>query len=132
MKYLKAVVILFTTMSVLFAIPLISENYPVTEIYYETEYVTDYKTEVYTETENVIVDTISGEDTIKPITKWYSPYMQMRNGYDSVYYFGYRIPETTKHDIMQVRVAIRKQLQPEDTIIRAYDSPGPENGHTPS
>ena len=100
----------------------VNKEVPVTETYYETE----YRTETYSEIEDVVVGNQCGEDSLSPQLKWYAPNLTM-SFCKKVWYFGYSIP---RHDTSHIQVILRNDLRFEfQGGVYAYDLG--ELGHIP-
>jgi len=113
----------------------VTQEYTVTETYYDTEYRTEYKTETYTDTE-LVVTTTSGEDMLAPKVVWNEPELHIETEdpwtassfppgdhymYGNIWYLGYELPQhTTSHVELTTREPLLK--------VFAYDVS--EVGHT--
>lgn len=80
--------------SLVFTASCVSKEVAVTETYYETE----YKTETYTTTEEIVVSQKCGESSINSKVEWYAPNLTL-GGCPSVSYFGCEIPYHTSNHI---------------------------------
>jgi len=80
------------------------QRYQDYEIYYETENRTEYKTESYVTTEDVITVINQGEEYIRPNLQWFNS--SISTDYSRpLYYYGYIVPAGS-HSKMDVRIVI--------------------------
>ena len=111
----------------IFAASCVSKEVPVTETYYETE----YRTEPYTTTEDVVIDKVCGDEILSTIIGSESEFTprpciwsQASSGLAS--YYEYKIPQ---HDISRIEVTLPEEMTPTGRSISIYDVSKAKQSH---
>ena len=94
-------------------------QYPQKEIYYDTVYITENRTEVFSETYPV-TRIESGQELLTPYVVWSSPTVRFK-GIPFVWYYGYRLPGTQAHDMEKIRISLYKQEYYENVAVSLFD-----------
>jgi hypothetical protein len=92
---------------------------PGEETYYVSEYVTENRSEPFTETVP-ITTTVSGEDVLTPYIIW-SGTAFMFKGTRNVWYYGYDLSGLPAHDSEKLKIAFSKQEFYEYTTVSLFD-----------
>ena len=108
-----------TLASLLPSASCVPAQYPVSETYYETGFVTENRSETYDETVAVI-KTVSGEEPLIPYVVWSNPSLKFK-GNKFIWYYGYRLPDTGAHTGEKIRIALYKQDYYEYAVISLFD-----------
>ncbi len=94
------------SVSFVFTVSCVSKEVPVTETYFQTEYMYEYKTETYTATEDVVIDTSEGRTYPSPVKKWQANlYFAGAGSGTGMKYYGYEI-DTGKHTRSEVKITL--------------------------
>jgi hypothetical protein len=94
-----------------------------TETYYETEYHTEETTETYTVTENVVVETKSGREYIRPVVKWAGYNLYGTPDINLVRYYGYRIMQAP-HQRIKVKITLAPGALDDNGIFKVFNLTG--------
>jgi len=94
-------------------------QYPQKEIYYDTVYVTENRTEIFSETYPV-TSVESGQELLTPYVVWSSPTLKFK-GTPFVWYYGYRLPGAQVHAAEKIRISLYKQLYYENVAVSLFD-----------
>jgi len=89
------------------------------ETYYVTEYVTENRSESFSEIVPVAAS-ISGEDVLTPYILWSGEAFTFR-GIKHVWYYGYDLYGLPAHDSEKIRIAFNKQQFYEYTTVSVFD-----------
>jgi hypothetical protein len=92
---------------------------PGEETYYVTEYITENRSEPFSEVVPVAAS-ISGEDVLTPYISW-SGMAFVFNGIKHVYYYGYDLSGLPLHDSEKIKIAFSKQQFYEYTTVSLFD-----------
>jgi hypothetical protein len=92
---------------------------PAEETYYVSEYVTENRSEPFTETVPVTT-TVSGEDILTPYITW-SGTAFMFKGTRNVWYYGYDLKGLPTHDSEKLKIAFSKQEFYEYAAVSLFD-----------
>ncbi|MBN1376340.1 MAG: hypothetical protein JXA01_09305 [Dehalococcoidia bacterium] len=128
MKVIYSSALLLITFCTVFYTACVSQEYPVTENYEETQYKSELTSETYTENQTSLL-TDSGEFALASYFKWSSSGLSF-SGIRNVYYYGYEIPEADLYDDIRLRVSVWQQLQQETARVSIFDMS--EAGHIES
>jgi hypothetical protein len=113
----RALSLLILTAAALPALSCVAVQYPQTETYYETVYVTENRSEVLSETYPV-TRIESGRELLTPYVIWSNPTLMFK-GTPFVWYYGYRLPGV--HDEERIRISLYKQEYYENVAISLFD-----------
>ena len=94
-----------------------------TETYYETEYRTEEITETYTVTENVVIDTKTGREYIRPVVKWAGYNLYGTPDINLVRYYGYRIMPAP-HQRIKIKITLAPGALDDNGVIKVYNLTG--------
>lgn len=111
--------LLILTAPAISALSCIPMQYPQKEIYYETVFVTENRTELVSETYPV-TRTVSGQEQLTPYILWSSPSVMFK-GTRFVWYYGYRLPGAQVHNIERIRISLYKQYYYENVAVSLFD-----------
>lgn len=115
------VLIFLIVISLVFIVSCVSKEIPVTETYYENGYRTEYKTETYTATEDVVVKTTEGSSLLSAKSEWQTTWVYLiQSGAYSMRYYGYDI-STQNHSRSQVQISFRIDPQLNKGAIEVID-----------
>ena len=107
MQILSLFLSIILVISLVFVISCVTKEVPVTETYYETEYRTENRTETYTTTEDVVVKTIEGSNTLSAKSQWRTNWVYIGDqniGYFTDYY-GYDI-SAQEHTFSSIQISL--------------------------
>ncbi len=105
-----------------FIISCVNKEVPVTENYFETEYRTDNRIETYTATEDVVVKTVQGTNTLSAKSHWRTNWVYIGDqniGYFTDYY-GYEI-SAQEHTFSSIQISLGVNPQLNKGQIEAID-----------
>lgn len=94
-----------------------------TETYYEIEYRTEEITETYTETENIVVETRTGREYIRPVIKWAGYNLYSGMDIDLIRYYGYQIMPLP-HQRINIKITLAPGALDDSGIIKVYNMTG--------
>ena len=94
-------------------------QYPQKEIYYDTVYITENRTEVFSETYPV-TRVESGQELLTPYVVWSNPTLRFKST-PFVWYYGYRLPGTQSHDVEKIRISLYRQEYYENVAVSLFD-----------
>ena len=97
----------------------VAVQYPRQETYYDTVYVTENRSEAFTQTYPVTV-TKSGQEQLTPYVLWSSPSLKFK-GTPFIWYYGYRLPGSQTHGVEKIRISIYKQEYYENVAVSLFD-----------
>lgn len=97
----------------------VNKEYPSVENYSETEYKTEYATEVYSENTTINRPT-TGEYDLAPLYIWDSPDLYFK-GLTNLRYYAYNVPDWPPYDNITIRVSVLNQFQYETADYRVFD-----------
>jgi len=89
------------------------------EPYYVTEYTTENRTELYTET-IPIVKSVPYEKVLQPHILWSNPQL-LFNGHNSIWYYGYDLSGFPARETQQIKIACFKQQFYEYLAVSVFD-----------
>jgi len=115
----KALPLLVLMAAALPALGCIAVQHPEKETYFETIYVTENRTEAFSEPYSV-TRIVSGQEQLTPYILWSNPTLQFR-GTPFVWYYGYRLPGGQTHDVEKIRISLFKQDYYENVAISLFD-----------
>lgn len=115
-KLLSLLIIMATALP---ALSCAAVQYPQKEIYYDTVYITENHTEVFSET-CPVTRIESGQELLTPYVVWSSPTVRFK-GISFVWYYGYRMPGTQAHDMEKIRISLYRQQYYENVAVSLFD-----------
>lgn len=118
----KAAVAAFSCIAVLcfsMFISCITVQSHLQEPYYVTEYTTENRTEIYTETVQVI-NTIRQEENLQPYIIWSSPQLVF-NDHESLWYYGYDLSSFKDHKKQKIKILFFRQQFYEYLAVSIFD-----------
>lgn len=101
------------------ALSCVAVQYPQKETYYETVYVTENRSEVFTQTYPV-TRIVSNQEQLTPYVLWSSPSLMFK-GTPFVWYYGYRLPGRQVPGEEKIRISIYKQEYYENVAVSLFD-----------
>jgi len=115
----KALSLLILMTVALPALSCVATQYPQKETYYDTVYVTENRTELFSETYPVTRTEI-GQELLTPYILWSNPTIQFR-GTPFVWYYGYRLSGMQTHDVEKIRISLGRQEYYENVAVSLFD-----------
>jgi hypothetical protein len=115
----KALSLLILMAAALPALSCVAVQYPQKEIYYDTVYVTENRSEAFSETYPV-TRIESGQEQLIPYVIWSNPILRFK-GTPFVWYYGYRLPGMQTHDVEKIRISLYKQEYYENVAVSLFD-----------
>ena len=115
----KVLSLLILTAAALPALACVTVQYPQKETYYDTVYVTENRSEVFSETYPV-TRIESGQEQLTPYVMWSNPTIRFK-GTPFVWYYGYRLPGTQAHGVEKIRISLYKQEYYENVAVSLFD-----------
>lgn len=97
----------------------VNKEYPSVENYSETEYKTEYTSEVYSEN-TIINKPTTGEYELAPLFTWSSPGLYFK-GLANLRYYAYNVPDSPPYDNITIQVSVFNQYQYEAADYRLLD-----------
>jgi len=89
------------------------------EPYYVTEYTTENRTEIYTETVPT-VRSVPYEKVLQPYVLWSNPQLEF-NGHNSIWYYGYDLSDFPAREKQQIKLVFFKQQFYEYLAVSVFD-----------
>jgi hypothetical protein len=115
----KTLPLLILMAAALPALSCVAVQYPQKETYYDTVYVAENRSEVFSETYPV-TRIESGQEQLIPYVIWSNPTLKFRST-PFVWYYGYRLPGTQTHDAEKIRISLYKQDYYENVAVSVFD-----------
>jgi hypothetical protein len=97
----------------------VAVQYPQKETYYDTVYVTENRSEVFSETYPV-TRIVSGQEQLIPYVIWSNPTLMFK-GTPFVWYYGYRLSGVQAHDTEKIRISLYGQEYYENIAVSLFD-----------
>ena len=115
----KALSLLLLLAAALPVVACVEVQYPQKEIYYDTVYVTENRSEALSETYPV-TRIVSGQEQLTPYVIWSNPTLKFK-GTPFMWYYGYRLPGTQTREVEKVRISLYKQDYYENVAVSLFD-----------